>query len=52
MNELRKAQLCNEWLQYCLSIGWKKADLDALQKIFEELEGWKTFKGYRPCVTR
>ena len=48
MTDLKKAKLCSEWLGYCLSIGWNKTDLDALQRIFEEMEGWKTFKGYQP----
>jgi hypothetical protein len=47
MTELQKNRLCCEWLNYCLSIGWKKSDLDALQDMFVKHEGWKTFKGYR-----
>ena len=46
MTEIRKARLLNEWLRYCLSAGWKKSDLDGLQAIFYQHEGWKTFKGY------
>jgi len=41
-----KIRLCAEWLSFCLSIGWPKSDLDALQKIFVDNEGWKTFKGF------
>lgn len=25
---------CAEWLRYCLEIGWKKEQLDALEKIW------------------
>lgn len=25
---------CAQWLAYCLSIGWSKADLDALEAIW------------------
>ena len=27
---------CAEWLSYCLSIGWSKADLDALEHMWWE----------------
>ncbi len=25
---------CADWLLFCLYIGWKKSDLDALQKLW------------------
>ncbi len=25
---------CGEWLAYCLSIGWKKSQLDELEKLW------------------
>lgn len=25
---------CAEWLSYCLSIGWRKSDLDALESLW------------------
>lgn len=25
---------CAEWLAYCLSIGWKRSDLDALKALW------------------
>lgn len=25
---------CSQWLSYCLSIGFKKEDLDALEKLW------------------
>jgi hypothetical protein len=27
-------QKCAEWLAFCLSIGWKKEQLDALEKVW------------------
>lgn len=41
MNDRKKAELCAKWLQTCLRIGWKKSDLDALEKIWWKFEGWK-----------
>ena len=39
---------CADWLSYCLSIGWRKSDLDALQALWwkyhdenGELTVWK-----------
>jgi hypothetical protein len=29
-------KLCAEWLRFCLSHGWKKHQLDALEKIWWE----------------
>jgi hypothetical protein len=29
-------QKCAEWLAYCLSIGWKKRDLDRLERLWWE----------------
>lgn len=26
--------MCAEWLAYCLSIGWRREDLDALERIW------------------
>lgn len=45
MTKLMEAQLLNQWLRYCLSIGWKKSDLDDLQHLFYKYRGWETFKG-------
>ena len=48
MNINQKARLCAEWMNYCLSIGWPKRDLDGLQRVFYRCRGWETFRGYRP----
>lgn len=48
MTDLRKATLLNQWLRYCLSIGWRKEDLDGLQEVFVQQRGWETFKGWQP----
>lgn len=35
MSATRKAILkCAQWLQYCVSIGWPKSDLDALEMMW------------------
>jgi len=35
MTQQAKAVMaCAEWLKYCLSIGWRKSDLDDLQRIW------------------
>lgn len=47
MSTTRQTKLCTEWLQYCKSIGWKDSDMPALCDLFWQLEGWKTFKGYK-----
>lgn len=40
MSEInRKIRACAEWLSYCLSIGWKRRDLDALEKLW-----WKQWR--------
>ena len=44
MTQLQKARLCCSWLNYCLSIGWKKSDLAGLQKVFYQHRGWETYK--------
>ena len=42
LNRLREGRTrkaivkCHEWLSYCLSIGWKKEQMDALEKIWWE----------------
>lgn len=41
MNEKQKVKLCAEFLVYCLSYGWEKTDLDRLEKIWWDSEGWK-----------
>lgn len=43
MRTTRELKLCAEWLTYCLSIGWQKADLDALEEAW-----WK----YRPDTSK
>lgn len=30
----RAIRQCAEWLAYCLWIGWKKSDLDALEALW------------------
>jgi hypothetical protein len=47
MIERHKWKLCCEWLSYCLSVGWKKEQLDALEAIFWNHRGWETFKRSR-----
>jgi len=32
----RAMQACADWLHYCLTIGWKKDELDALENIWWE----------------
>ena len=44
MTETMKAQLCQKWLAYCLSIGWQKKDLKVLCDVFWKYDGWRTFK--------
>lgn len=46
MRDSEKWRLCAEWLRFCLSIGWAKSDLDALERVFWQCDGWKTFRGY------
>ena len=36
----RGIMLCSEWLHYCLGLGWKKKDLNALEELF-----WKARDG-------
>lgn len=36
MNHTRAIQDCAVWLNYCLSIGYTKEQLDALEKIWWE----------------
>ena len=48
LSERQKARLCSEWLSYCHSIGWKRADMKFLCDLFWKHTGWKTFKGYKP----
>lgn len=31
---LRASMACAEWLSFCLSIGWKREQLDALQELW------------------
>ncbi len=38
---LKALRQCAEWLRYCLSIGWKKSDLDALEHLW-----WKYHDDY------
>lgn len=39
----RQIEACANWLAYCLSIGWKKSDLDELERIW-----WKYHPIDRP----
>ena len=32
----KAVEKCTEWLSYCISIGWRKQDLDGLEKIWWE----------------
>ena len=41
MNERQKVKLCAEFLVECLSWGWEKKDIDRLEKIWWDSEGWK-----------
>jgi hypothetical protein len=34
MPTLKARRECAEWLSYCLKIGWAKASLDELEKIW------------------
>jgi hypothetical protein len=38
-SEIAEVKRCAEWLRYCLEIGWKKSQLDALEKLW-----WKFHK--------
>lgn len=31
---LKALRACAEWLRFCLSIGWRKQDLDLLEKLW------------------
>jgi hypothetical protein len=42
VRQQRAVKKCAEWLVYCLSIGWRKEDLDALEKLwwkYHDLDG-------------
>lgn len=41
MSERRKAELCGEWQEACLQIGWSKDDLDWLVEMWLTFEGWR-----------
>lgn len=45
MIEARKAKLCADFLAACLLFGWKKSDLDWLQKLWWKYDAWKYHKG-------
>lgn len=45
MTERRKHELCAEFLHACLSFGWRKSDLDFLQKLWWDNEAWQFHKG-------
>ena len=32
--KLKKLKACAEWLAYCLSIGWRRDQLDALEALW------------------
>lgn len=34
MKARRKIEKCAKWLAYCLEIGWKKSQLDELEKLW------------------
>ena len=46
MSEHRKALLCQQWVDFCRSIGWKRDALPHLVDLFWKHEGWRTFKGW------
>jgi hypothetical protein len=46
--ERQKVRLCQEWLNYCRSIGWSVHELGTLCDLFWKYEGWRTFKGWKP----
>ena len=41
MNDKEKSRRCGEWLARCLSEGWRRADLDALEQLWWDKEGWR-----------
>lgn len=47
MNKWIIDRLCAEFLFRCLSMGWKKSDLDELERIWMDHEGWKHTIEYR-----
>ncbi len=49
MSKNRKIMLCAEFMVRCLSYGWKKSDLDQLQKIWWDHKGWQHSKEFR-CI--
>ena len=32
---------CARWMHYCLTIGWKKSDLDFLQSLWWQYHDWE-----------
>jgi len=44
MNEKEKVRLCAEFLVRCLDNGWEKKDLDGLEKIWWDFDGWRYSK--------
>jgi hypothetical protein len=41
MRTSKAIKACAEWLSYCLSIGWPKSELDALESLW-----WKYHDEY------
>ncbi len=49
MNQRDKVRLCAEYLAQCLK-GWTKDDLDSLERIWWNGDGWKCTKEYRRLI--
>jgi hypothetical protein len=47
MNQRTKVQLCAQFLARCLSYGWKKTDLDELERMWWKGEAWKHTREYK-----
>jgi hypothetical protein len=43
----KQIEACSQWLFFCLSIGWKKSELDALQRLW-----WEFHDDARPTIDR
>lgn len=47
MRTQRALRACAEWLAYCLSIGWKRSDIDALEALW-----WRYHDDYGRLIKR
>ncbi len=45
MRQKQKDVLCGRWLAACLLLGWKRSDLDWLEKLWVENKGWRFWNG-------